>query len=167
MQNTAKLIFAGVLMTAAALAQSQVATVTSSSPFTLRGAKVNTGQGVPQWPVLAGDSVKAGNTPVIVTFPDGSTITLDPGTEATVSFSGKTPVFHLVKGSASYSLKTLTSVQIISGNQTVTVADLTGSVATKAGGRSTAMIVGAGAAAGLGVGLAQATSGGQSVSPSH
>jgi hypothetical protein len=57
--------------------QNQVATVTSYTPFTLRGAAIP-GQGVPMWPVLAGDTVKAGNALTNMTFPDGSVLTLDP-----------------------------------------------------------------------------------------
>ncbi len=58
------------LLAATAWAQTQVATVTSSATFTLRGAGITPGQGIPMWPVLAGDDVKAGSTLTIVTFPD-------------------------------------------------------------------------------------------------
>ena len=50
-----------VFMAVTAWAQTQVATVTSSATFTLRGAGITPGQGVPMWPVLAGDHVTAGN----------------------------------------------------------------------------------------------------------
>jgi len=173
MLRTVRILFVSAVASLLALGQSQVATVSSSSSFTLRGASVTTGQGVPDWPVLSGDTIKAGNSPVVVTFSDGSTITLDPGAEATVSLSGQTPVFRLVKGSAHYSLKNLTSVQIVSGNQGVTLTSLTGDLG-RSGSRGiwtpahTAVgIAGAGAAAGLGVGVSQATSGGRSVSPSR
>lgn len=163
------------LLAAACWGQSQVATVSSPSGFTLRGASVTPGQGVPNWPVLAGDTIKAGTSPVTFTFPDGSTITLDPGSEATVDLSGQTPVFHLKTGLAHYSLKTLASVHLLSGDQSVTPSTLAGILGkgslAKGGGfwtpRTTWGIIGAGAATGLGVGVSQATSGGSSVSPSH
>ena len=60
-------------------AQGQVATVTSTAPFQLRGANVTTDQGVPSWPVMPGDAIKAGSAPVIITYADGSSIILDPG----------------------------------------------------------------------------------------
>jgi hypothetical protein len=193
MYTTARILFVSAVVAAVAWGQSQVATVTSSSPFTLRGANVNPGQGVPDWPVLAGDTIKAGTSPVVVTFPDGSTITLNPCAEATVNLSygvpeyihlsGAAPAFRLLKGSAHYSLKTLTSVQVITGNQDGPVTSLTGNVGTgggcsPAGGplgsvghaigsHTVAAVAAAGAAAGLGVGVSQATSGGPSVSPSH
>src|SRR5947209_3737096 len=95
--------FVAILASISALCwgQTQVATVNSASAFTLRGAPVNPGLGVPSWPVLAGDTLKAGTLPVTVTFSDGSTIILNPGSEATLDFSGQTPVFRLIKGAAS------------------------------------------------------------------
>jgi hypothetical protein len=169
MSKMPKILLVTALVAAICLGQSQVATVSSASAFTLRGATVNPGQGVPSWPVLAGDTIKAGTSPVTLTFPDGSMITLDPGSEATVDLSGPTPVFRLRKGAAHYSLTTLTSVQIISGNQGVTVSNLIGTVVLEGAKRTGAIIAiaGAGAAAGLGVGVSQAVSGGSSVSPNH
>jgi hypothetical protein len=71
-----------------------------------------------------------------------------------------------MKGSASYNLKTLTSVKVISGSQNLTISALTGTF-SKAGSHTALAMVGAGAAAGLGVGVSQATKGGSSISPSH
>lgn len=158
-------------------AQAPVATVTSSGPFELRGAHVTSGQGVPSWPGLAGDTIKAGSTPVTVTFPDRSTIILNPGSSAKLDLSGQMPVFQLTSGSASYSLKTLTAVKLMVATKVVTPSNLIGSLelggsnAPSVGfwttGHTTAVLLGAGAAAGLGVGLANATGGGASVSPSR
>jgi ABC-type Fe3+-hydroxamate transport system substrate-binding protein len=172
MLKMAKFLSISGLIAGACWGQSQVATVSASSSFTLRGASFNPGQGVPSWPVLAGDKIVGGTSPVTMTFPDGSTITLNPGAEATVDLSGQTPVFHLTKGTAHYSLKSLNSVQVTSANQAVTLTSLTGTIGKGGGGlwtpaHATWGIIGAGAASGLGVGVAQATSGGSSVSPSH
>jgi len=177
MDKTARILFLSALVAVAACGQVQVATVSSPSTFTLRGAPVNPGQGVPDWPVLAGDTLKAGQSPVKLVFADGSTITLRPGAEATVVLSGQTPLFQLLKGTADYSLKTPTSVQLASDNHRVAVASLTGTLGTTS--RSVAPIAwvashpvafgvaGAAAVAGMGVGVAHATSGGTSVSPSR
>src|ERR1035438_9878724 len=81
-------------------AQGQLATVTSTAPFQLRGATVTTDQGVPSWPVMPGDAIKAGSAPVIVSFLDGSTVTLQPGSSARVTASGETPSFLLECGAA-------------------------------------------------------------------
>jgi hypothetical protein len=151
-------------------AAGQIMTVTSSSSFTLRGVPLNPAQGVPEWPVMPGDTIIAGTSPVKVTFPDGSTITLDPGSQAVISMQGATPVFQLVKGSADYFMKTLDSVRILTGNKAVELTHLAGSLKLPVGVlgvHPVATMVGSSVATGLGVGLAKSTSGGSSVSPSH
>ncbi len=177
--NVACLLF----MTAAARAQTQVATVTSSAPFTLRGAGITPGQGVPMWPVLAGDEVKAGNTLTIVTFPDGSVVTLAPGSGGKVDFVNGKPVFQLLAGTARYSLKSVLAVQLMEAGQPVTPTGLLGTL-TLAGNKAAAaglagggfwtaghiaavVVVAAGTAAGLGFAVSEAVKGGAAVSPSQ
>jgi len=172
-----RLFILSITLVSTLWAQAPVATVTSSGPFELRGAHVNPGQGVPSWPGLAGDTIKAGNTPVTVTFPDRSTIILNPGSSAKLDLSGQTPVFQLTSGSASYSLKTLTAVKLMAATKGITPSNLTGSLelgvsnAPSVGfwttGRTAAVLIGASAATGLGVGVAVSTGGGASVSPSQ
>jgi hypothetical protein len=178
MRKVLYLVSVFLVVVATVWAQGQVATVTSSSPFTLRAATVTPGQGVPMWPVLAGDTIKAGNAVTIVTFPDGSVITLEPGAEAMIEISPTgTPIVKLLSGSAHYSLKSISAVQLMAANRIVTPKDLVG-VLTIGGskkvpggfwtaGHTALVIVGAGAAAGLGVGISQATSGGTPVSQSR
>ena len=102
---------ASLLLTAAfAWAQSQVATVTSTAPFTLRGAAVTPGGGVPSWPVMSGDTIKSGGAVSIVTFPDGSVMTMEPGAEVKVFLENGKPVFQLTAGVSGYSLKSLSSI---------------------------------------------------------
>src|SRR5437879_3536482 len=108
-------------------ASDQIATATSSATFQLRGAAVNPGQGVPNWPVFSPDTLKAGTAVTVVTFSDGSVLLLNPGSVATVDMAGNTPVFRLLSGSARYSLKSLTSVQLLATDKKVNVASLTGS----------------------------------------
>lgn len=170
-------VFVALFITMAATAQTQVATVTSSAPFTLRGAGITPGQGVPTWPVLAGDVVKAGNTLTIVTFPDGSVITLAPGSEGKIDIVNGKPVFQLLGGTARYSLKSTTAVQLMEASQTVTPTALLGTLSL--GGNKAAAgfwttghiaavaVVGAGTAAGLGFAVSDAVKGGTSVSPSQ
>src|SRR5579862_8661728 len=112
MRRTAKSLAVVMAVAVAVLAQTQVATITSDSPFQLRGASVTPGQGIPSWPVMPGDTIQAGQTPLTLTFSDGSTIVLSPGATAKVDLAGKTPVFQLEKGTAHYSLKTLSSVKL-------------------------------------------------------
>jgi hypothetical protein len=166
-------------------AQTQVGTITSSAPFRLRGATINPGEGVPSWPVLPGDTVKAGDTLTILTFTDGSVVSLEPGTDGNVDLSAGTPLFQLANGTVVYSLKTRTSVKLLSGDKTVTPPALTGSYSRNgqrpisgAGAGSgggfwtpthTILVAGAGAAAATAtvLGVGAANSSGSQVSPTH
>jgi hypothetical protein len=68
------------------IAASPVATVTSSRAFDLRGATVKP-DGVPSWPVMAGDEIKTSSAPARILFRDGSRVTLDAATAVRVEES--------------------------------------------------------------------------------
>jgi hypothetical protein len=112
----------------------------------------------------------------IVTFPDGSVITLAPGSEGKFDIMNGQPSFQLTGGTAQYSLKSKNAVRLLVSNQAVTATNVTGTLTmggSKAavgfwtGGHIAAVaVVGAAAAAGAGVAASDATSGGSSVSPS-
>jgi hypothetical protein len=164
--------YLAVFVAVAVLAQTQVATITSESPFQLRGASVTPGQGVPSWPVMPGDTIRAGQTPLTLTFPDGSTIVLAPGATAEVELSGNTPVFRLESGSAHYMLKTRSSVILEERGTTVSPKGLAGDLVIGNNklpggwwtpGHTLAVVGGAAGATALGVGLAK----GRSSSPSQ
>jgi hypothetical protein len=159
-------------------AQTQVATITSSAPFRLRGATITPGEGVPSWPVLPGDTVQAGNALTIITFTDGSTVSLEPGTEGNVDLSGGAPSFQLASGTVVYSLKSQTAVKLFSGDKPVNPPGLTGTYSRNGGQRPvggfwtpahTVIVAGAGAGAatGIALGVAASSSSGSQVSPSH
>jgi hypothetical protein len=159
---------------ASVVAQEQVATVSSAAAFHLRGASVVPGQGVPDWPVLIGDTVKADNASTLLTFGDGSVIVLAPNSAAKVGMSGNVPTFQLVSGSATYSLKSLDAVRLIVGNHIVKLAGLKGSYGANALGFWTpihiaviAGVGGVGGATAAALGVAEANNGGAQVSPSH
>lgn len=177
MHRPGRLAVALVVIAVIAFAQTQVASITSNGPFQLRGANVTPGQGVPSWPVMPGDTIKAGDKPLTIAFQDGSTIDLAPGSSAKVDLSGNTPVFQLESGTAHYSLKTLDAVKLMTLDNSVTPKDLAGSLQVGVGGQNppagwwtaghtTAVVVAAAAAAGLSLGVAQATKKGPPVSPS-
>jgi hypothetical protein len=156
------------------IAQTQVATITSSRPFQLRGANVNPGPGVPTWPVMPGDAIRAGDGPLTLGFPDGSTIVLAPRATATVDVAGRIPVFRLESGAAHYGLKTLDGVKLVRGDTPVTPHDLVGDlqfgdspapVGAWTTGQTSLIIAGAAGAVGLSVGLARRN--GPPVSPTQ
>jgi hypothetical protein len=100
---------------------------------------------------------------------------LESNSMATVSMSGSIPTFDLASGSATYSLKSLTAVQLVAGNRTINPTSLTGSFGAGAHGfwtpvHTTLVVVGGvggATAAALAAGAAVANTGGPQVSPSH
>lgn len=89
----------------AALAQTQMGTVTSSSPFELRGANINPAPGVPNWPVVSGDTFQAGNAPLTLTLSDGGTVIFAPRTPVTLGEMSNGPMVRLESGAAHYTLR--------------------------------------------------------------
>ncbi|MBE0658996.1 MAG: hypothetical protein IH602_14985 [Bryobacteraceae bacterium] len=139
----------------------QVATVSSSQPFTMNGAAINPA-GVPSWPVMAGAEIVAGSAPVTLTFPDGSRISLAPGSKARIESQNGKPVFRLQEGEAAYDLRSAESVILFALDKNVAVSGLRNTYsiggAKKAGafwtGRNMALVFGGAAAAAVGIGVA-------------
>jgi hypothetical protein len=153
-------------------AQTQVATVASAAVFHLRGALIAPGQGIPNWPVLAGDIVSAETAPIIVSFPDGSVIVLAAYSAAKIGMIDNIPAFQLVGGSATYSLKTLTAVKLINpATQIAKLTALKGTLGIHSIALLTPVTVGlaaVGGATAVGLGMAiEANTGGDAVSPSR
>lgn len=176
-------VAAGLIAAGTLWAQQPLANASSPAPFTLRGVTVNPGQGVASWPVMAGDTVKAGSAPVSFSFTGGSTVTLAPAGEAKVDLAAGKPLFQLIAGSAQYSLSGPGALALMQGSKTVTGSAQSGTLnqgslpaAAGTGGSAgsggfwtaghTALVVGGIAAVtGATVGIAEATSGGSSTSP--
>ncbi len=126
MPKIARFILTAAITAASAWAQTQIATVTSASPFTLRGESMAVGQGVPDFPVLDGDLIKAGTKAATVLLPDRSTLALAPGSEARMTVSGGKVVFQILSGSVRYSLKAKDAVVLMAGGHTIVPAALAG-----------------------------------------
>jgi hypothetical protein len=173
------LVLALTLVANAVPAQTQMATAGSSGPFELRGALVNSQAGVPSWPLIAGDNLVTEDSPVVITFRDGSIVTLGVGSKATIEMSGQTPALDLTSGSLQFALKSRSSVTILQYGQVISPKGLAGELG--AGGGQTALsafhagitmhealiaagVVGAGVA--LGYKIPAGLTGGASVSPS-
>ena len=153
-------------------AQDQVATVTSTASFQLRGANVTTDQGVPSWPVMPGDAIEAGKAPVVISFAGGSSVTLNPGSSAKITMSGQTPVFQLECGTARYSLSALSAVKLNDPVSPPKLSSVYSLACNKPAGwwttGHTALVLGGAAgAAGLAFGISSATNGGPAVSPTQ
>jgi hypothetical protein len=83
------------------LAERPVATITSSEAFELSGVRVPVA-GVPQWPLVSGDEVVTGSAPALVSFADGSRVTMNARSRVKLQASGKETVLRLLKGDMAY-----------------------------------------------------------------
>src|SRR5579863_3903839 len=82
---------------AVAFAASPVATITSSGKFELRGVSVKN-EGIPSWPVMAGDEIRTLGSSATILFRDGSTVMLSEQAFARVEKSGNKVSFRLLDG---------------------------------------------------------------------
>lgn len=149
-------------------AQAQIATVSSNSAFQLRGANVTPGTGVPNWPVMSGDTIQAGASAVTFTFPDGSSIVLAPQARVTVSLVDGKLVFLLAAGSAHYALSTLTAVNVECKEKKNAVNAVSGEL--HCGGNAIPVgwwAAGGAAAAGITAGVIASHGNGSQVSPTR
>ena len=111
----------------AALAQTQLGTVTSSSPFELRGAGINPAPGVPNWPVVSGDTFQAGKTPLTLTLSGGSTVIFTPGARVTVSVMSSGLDLRLESGTVqSMSLRDPGGINVYCKGEKVSITSPTG-----------------------------------------
>jgi hypothetical protein len=105
------LIFTVVL----AFSATPVATVSSSGPFELRGSTVPV-NGVPAWPVMAGDEIGTANSAGTLQFTDGSVATLAPKSHAKIEKGSKGQlVLRLVTGAMVVTVPALATLAVFSG----------------------------------------------------
>lgn len=109
-------------------AQRQLATVMSGSAFKLRGANVTPSLAIPSWPVLPGDSVKAGVLPLTLRFTDGSVVVVSPGGRATLQLADGLPVFVLESESAHYTLTAPGAMRLFARSAPVEPEELSGEI---------------------------------------
>ena len=154
----------GLVSFAPVSAQSQIGTVSSTTPFLLRGVTVQPNPGVPSWPVMPGDVVRAGNTPLTLVLNDGSRIVLAPEASGRVMLEGGRPVFRLESRSAHYTLLVRDGVKLQELDAVVIPKELVGDLRIGndrlvAGwwntNQTTLLISGIGLATGLTVGVAR------------
>jgi len=86
-----------VLTGSLALAAAPVGAVSSSSAFDLRGSEVKV-DGVPSWPVLAGDVIATKVAPATILFKDGSRVILESNSKARVESTGDGLSVRLLDG---------------------------------------------------------------------
>ena len=99
---------------------SPVATVASSGTFDLHGAAVRT-EGVPFWPVMAGDEIATHASSAFVRFQDGTSVALGENSRAKVETVDNIPVFRLVGGTMQVNAAQTSAVKFYDGAQSLAV----------------------------------------------
>ena len=105
------------------------ATVTSSSSFKLGGVDVPV-VGVPAWPVAVGDEIQAGDASTLISFSDGSRVTLDKRAKAKIERDRGKTLLRLVEGSCSYALASRLSLRLFVADKPAEIRGLQGSLST-------------------------------------
>lgn len=93
-----------------AVAATPVGVIRSSETFRLRGVPVSVA-GVPSWPVVAGDDIATSGSQAIVSFRDGSRVTLDQKSKAKIEDDG---TFRLLEGTMWYKLASGSTLRVAS-----------------------------------------------------
>jgi hypothetical protein len=100
------------------LAAAPIANVSGTEPFKVSGVSVPV-SGVSSWPVIAGDELSAGNAPVVLTFKDGSRVTLGKNSRATVEDKNKKVALRLLDGAMVFMLSRGSNVRLYSAGNLV------------------------------------------------
>lgn len=140
-----------VLLYSSAFAAAPIASASSSQKFVLRGAEVPV-EGVPNWPVFAGDEIVAGKANVALKLSCGSRVYLHPGTDARVGVDASRITVHLSQGDVTYKLSKGCPLALAGLDGEPVVAPEAGSAALVKG----AIVLGAAGASGAAYGISQA-----------
>ncbi len=84
-------------------ASAPVANVSSAEPLTLDGHSISA-PGVSSWPVVVGDQVATTTAPAIMSFTDGSRLTLAPQSRVKIIGTNAKPTVVLTAGNLEYKL---------------------------------------------------------------
>jgi ferric-dicitrate binding protein FerR (iron transport regulator) len=103
-----------------AFGSAPVATVASAGTFDLHGAAVRT-EGVPFWPVMAGDEIATHGSSALVRFQDGTSVALGENSRAKVETVDNILVFRLSGGTMQVTAAKTSAVKFYDGAQSVAV----------------------------------------------
>ena len=98
------LMLSPLLATMAVFASAPVGSVTSSENFRLSGSEISV-NGVPSWPVVAGDQLQTRGSAAMLRLNDGSRIIVGRNSRVSLEQIGSATKIKLISGSLRYSLK--------------------------------------------------------------
>jgi hypothetical protein len=142
-----KFILSLVSSAAISFAAAPLATVASDGAFTLDGKPVAV-RGVMSWPVLSGDKIATTASPALISFRDGSTISLSANSVLRVGGSETSPLAVLEAGELDYNIPKDSKLAVSKLSEMATGAHKSIiNKATVGGVVATSLVAGAGAAA--------------------
>jgi hypothetical protein len=97
-----------------------VATVASAGTFDLHGAAVRT-EGIPFWPVMAGDEIATHASSALVRFQDGTSVALGENSRAKVETVDNILVFRLFGGTMQVTAAQTSAIRFYDGTRSVAV----------------------------------------------
>jgi len=105
-----------LLLACAVQAAQPVGAITSSEPFLLRGARVAVA-GVPSWPIAPGDDIATSTSPAVISFRDGSRVTLGRNSKAKLESNDSPLLLRLLEGTGSYVFASGSALQLFVGDK--------------------------------------------------
>ncbi len=127
-----RLRYLSLLVVSSALlvrADDSIGSVASASSFTLDGTVVNSA-GVQSWPLMAGDTVGAGNTPIAIFLRDGSKLNLAAKAIVRLESNGTALSARLTEGAMQYAVATGSTLKVLRGGDAI--AERSGSISAQA-----------------------------------
>ena len=120
MKTGTNILFLSVVAFAGAVfGASPVATLSTNGTFELRGTAVRT-EGVPSWPVMAGDVIGTSGSAAVIRFADGSRVTLGEKSRAKVEKTEDGLIFRLISGAMNFTVADAAGVAFYDNAKVVT-----------------------------------------------
>jgi hypothetical protein len=95
-----------------AYASQPIAAVSGSSSFELDGSLINTA-GITAWPLMPGDRLMAGDSPLLIAMKDGSRITLAPHSQLRFDSGAGGLTANLISGDMQFKLASGSALRIL------------------------------------------------------
>jgi hypothetical protein len=108
----------GSCLAAMAFALEPIGTASSSASFELNGI-VTRSDGVSSWPVMPGDEVRSGISPVVIRFQDGSRMSISEQSRVKLVRNGDALDVNLTGGTAYFNLAPQSALRVYNSGRAV------------------------------------------------
>jgi len=104
-------VLSGLLAVSLAFAAGPVGTVSSKEAFRLRGKTVPV-EGVPSWPIMAGDELATDQGPATLQFKDGSRVVIGKSSKVKLAEAEGSLILKLIDGSMKYTMASTSTIRL-------------------------------------------------------